>query len=374
MSFRVEHVTVAGHGVQHVIVDGDGHLPELPNRFLKHLSVMGRSPNTQRSYAYGLKEYSCYLACVGSDYLDAGKGTFMGFAAWLQDPTATTNVIPLKRPEPSRSAKTVNNYMAATLSFYRYLFEIGLYDLDLWGEGGIGSPGSSGFKPFLHGFGYRHKGSGFSPYVKEPRTRPGKLCKDEVGRLISACRNSRDRFLLYLLFVSGLRIGEALSLRNEDVVFDQSRGHRVEVRYRGTSENGARVKTGERVVHIGQECIDMLDDYQYDMLDAIAKDSDYLFVKLSGPNAGEPMEYPDVAALFRRLKRRTGIDAHAHALRHAHACAFYRETKDAKALQERLGHSSVQTSMQMYVHLDESELLEDWESAKGAFEIGGADA
>lgn len=68
-------------------------------------------------------------------------------------------------------------------------------------------------------------------------------------------------------------------------------------------------------------------------------------------------------------KKKTGIDAHAHLLRHTHASIYYQTTKDIKLVQERLGHSQIQTTMNIYVHQTDEEKYEQWENAQHAFQL-----
>ena len=371
VSYRVEHIRDAGDSLQHVVVDGGGHLAVLPCRFLKHLRVVGKSSNTQKAYAYALKEYSIFLEQIGLEYVQADKRTLTSFVAWLQDPTVGTKVVNLAPGKPSRAASTVNNYIAAVLSFYKYLFEVDLFQIDLWGPAGkTGSPEKSAFKPFLHKLAYQHKGSGFSLYVKESKRRVQKLTKDQVETVLVATTNPRDKLLVYLMYITGLRVGEVLSLHEEDFVFDLRGGHRVELHDRGELVNGAELKCGERVVHIDQHCMDLLDDYEYYALDKVDKDTDFVFVTLRGKNIGRPMNYSDVSAVFRRLRAKTGLKTlHPHILRHTHASLYYKSTKDPEALRDRLGHANVQTSIDMYVHMDEGELYEEWSNAEEAFRL-----
>jgi len=55
-------------------------------------------------------------------------------------------------------------------------------------------------------------------------------------------------------------------------------------------------------------------------------------------------------ALFRRLKRKTGIAIHPHILRHTHATDLIREGMEMAYVQKRLGHASIQTTIDTYVH------------------------
>jgi len=84
--------------------------------------------------------------------------------------------------------------------------------------------------------------------VKEPVKKIRPLAKDQVESIYFATTNIRDRFLIHLLFETGLRIGEALALFIEDFIFDANGSHRINLTSRGELENGARLKTGERTI------------------------------------------------------------------------------------------------------------------------------
>ena len=52
---------------------------------------------------------------------------------------------------------------------------------------------------------------------------------------------------------------------------------------------------------------------------------------------------------------------------------YYRETKDIKEVQERLGHSQIQTTMNMYLHPSDDDIRESWEIAQPAFKLNKGD-
>ena len=106
-----------------------------------------------------------------------------------------------------------------------------------------------------------------------------------------------------------------------------------------------------------------------DILDELEIDTNFVFVKLKGKNKGQPLEYQDVNDLFKRLKKKTGIDVHPHLLRHTHATIYYQTTKDIKQVQERLGHSQIQTTMNMYLHPSDEDIRANWEIAQPSFKI-----
>ncbi|HGO3655656.1 TPA: hypothetical protein ACK036_002700, partial [Staphylococcus aureus] len=45
------------------------------------------------------------------------------------------------------------------------------------------------------------------------------------------------------------------------------------------------------------------------------------------------------------------------------------ETKDIKQVQERLGHSNIQTTINLYVHPTEEDIREDWNKVKHQFQV-----
>jgi integrase len=189
------------------------------------------------------------------------------------------------------------------------------------------------------------------------------------GIVFNASTNIRDKLLIQILFETGLRIGEVLSLYLEDFKLDHKNGHRIQLVNRGELENGAKLKTGERSIYISQALMDLFDDYMYEVLDELEIDSNFIFVKLRGNNVGKPMNYQDVGSFFKRLRKKTNIEVHPHLFRHTHATVYYNQTKDIKQVQERLGHSQIQTTMNLYLHPSDEEIRKNWEMAQSAFQL-----
>lgn len=205
-------------GEQWALVCDNGKLSVLPCRFLKHLLAVGKSVYTQREYAIALKLFSEFMDTMRLEYAQASMKTFAEFVAWLQDPTVGSNIISLER-KPLRSARTVNAYMSAVMSFYAYLFAMGVISTD-FSQKYLRKPAFTGAEPRYKDFlyhtyrGENHARSVF--HVKEPRKRIPALTPEQVQSLIRSATNIRDKFLLYLLFVSGIRVGELLFLMNSN--------------------------------------------------------------------------------------------------------------------------------------------------------------
>lgn len=356
---------------KYLLVDSAGN-PIIPVvKYLKYLDQTGKSHNTLKTYCYGLKHYFTFLEDTGKDYKQITLQGMAEFVAWLQNPYRNSKVI-IGSPTTSKlTAKTVNHTITVVTNFYDYLYRNDELPTDmadkLMKQIYVGN--GKRYKGFLH---HVTKGNPVNKNllkVREPKKKLKTLTKEQVAQLVQATSNIRDEFLLNLLFETGLRIGEVLSLHIADFKRDYRLGYHIQLVDRGELENGAKLKTNERKIEISSDLMNLYDDYLYEVLDELDTDTNFLFVKLKGAHKGEPLEYTDVQSLFKRLKQKTGIDAHPHLLRHTHASIYYQMTKDVKLVQERLGHAQIQTTMDIYVHQTDEEIRAEWEKAQHAFQL-----
>src|SRR6266700_4864432 len=98
-------------------------------------------------------------------------------------------------------------------------------------------------------------------------------------------------------------------------------------------------------------------------------ETNHLFVKIRGPHSGQPLEYADVNDLFQRLKSKTGIDAHAHLLRHSSLTSLAKNGMRPEVLRERAGHAQFQYTYQLYVHPSEEEMRQEWKKAESQLQL-----
>ncbi|MGH3603073.1 MAG: tyrosine-type recombinase/integrase, partial [Pseudonocardiaceae bacterium] len=110
----------------------------------------------------------------------------------------------------------------------------------------------------------------------------------------------------------GLRIGEALGLRHEDL---DARRRLVAVRPR-VNVNRARAKTWSREVPADTDLFRLYSDYLHEEYGPL--DCDYVFVNLWGAPVGAPMSYAGVDRLVHRLRGRTGVSFSPHLFRHSY--------------------------------------------------------
>lgn len=372
---KVQEVKLDNNQRRYLLVDDNG-LPILPvAKYLKYIDNSEKSFNTQKTYCYSLKLYFQYLQEIGVDYRNVNINLLSDFVWWLRNPYESNKVFNIKPTKAKRTEKTVNLTITVVTNFYDYLYRTEELNNDMVDKlmKQVFTGGNRHYKDFLYHINKDKPTSKNILKIKEPRRKIKVLTKEEMQKVYNATTNIRDEFLIKLLFETGLRIGEALSLFIEDIIFDHNKGHKIRLVDRGELSNGARLKTGEREIHISQELIDLFDDYAYDILDELEIDTNFVFVKLRGQNKGQPLEYQDVSDLFKRLKKKTGIDVHAHLLRHTHATIYYQTTKDIKQVQERLGHSQIQTTMNMYLHPSDEDIRASWEIAQPSFQIRKGD-
>lgn len=183
--------------------------------------------------------------------------------------------------------------------------------------------------------------------LRTTRRLPKTLTAAQVQALLDGCGRLRDRFLLALLYETGMRIGQALGLRHEDM---RTWERTVAIVPRQDNANEARAKTRrEHEVHVSAELCRLFSDYMHAEYGDL--DSDYVFVNLWGGQIGTALRYSTVADLVDRLRRRTSIDFHLHQLRHTHATELLRGGVRIEVASKRLTHASAQTTEAFYDHL-----------------------
>lgn len=224
-----------------------------------------------------------------------------------------------------------------------------------------------GFKDFLYHINKNKDFDGKILKLKVPKKRPKTLSKDQIVTLQGACSNIRDIFLLQLLWESGFRIGECLSLWLEDFIIDQ---RKIDLKDRGELVNDAEIKTA-----LSPRKIDVSDDLMNMYMDYIAEchtdevDTNHVFIKLSGENKYKPLEYPDVTSLFTRLQEKTGVYVTPHMFRHTHFNSLRKQGWDFTKIKVRGGWSNVQTPMQKYSHPDDEEMYESWKKTEANMKL-----
>jgi integrase/recombinase XerD len=353
---KVQRVRLPKTDQAHWIVLDDAFVPIQPIcSYLTFLDDLDRSPNTIRATAHHLKLFWEYLRDEHLCWTEIDVARLAAFIPWLR--RSETAVISIENKPARRTNATIDQILGAVHSFYQFHMRLGtIPELPLYQ---LSMPHRRRYKPFLHGIVKAKPEQRRVVSAKREQRLPKTLTIEQVEALIDACTHVRDRFLLALLFQTGMRIGQVLGLKHEDLRIEDGSIHIVP---RDDNPNGARAKTrNPYVIPALPEVMQLYTDYLIEDLGALEADSlpDFVFVNLWEGEVGRPMTYEAVMSLVKRLCKRTGISFTPHMLRHTRATLWIRgkqvSLEEASSL---LGHASIQTTHDTYVHLTASDLRE----------------
>lgn len=176
------------------------------------------------------------------------------------------------------------------------------------------------------------------------------LTRQEVGALLEACgkekwTDRRNYALIVLLYRTGLRISEALSIRPCDVNLERGA-------IRVLRGKGGRART-VGIDHVAAiEISNWIDEHQ----NFGYSKGDLIFITVSGRVLTQ--------GYLRRKLPEIGIRAgvhkrvHAHGLRHTHASELRAEGIDIAVIKRQLGHASLLTTVRYLDHLEPESVVE----------------
>ncbi len=339
--------------ITYLVLDDDYRPIEPILSYLKFLHDLDRSPNTIRACAHHLKLFWEYLRDTRSDWTEVDIAQLAAFISWLRRPEPA--VVSLEPQQARRTNASIDQMLGSVHGLYDFhmrmetIPELPLYRF-------LMLPNRR-YKPFLHGIAKSKPVQIRIVSVKREKRHAKTLTRDEVQTLLEACTHIRDRFLLTLMYDTGMRIGQVLGLRHEDINVEDGEIHIVP---RDNNANGARAKTRESYTIPGLlPLMQLYTDYLIKDLGALEVEAlpDYVFVNLWEGDIGRPMTYAAVRSLVRRLSRKTGIPFTPHMLRHTRATSWIRDDKHSLATVSRLlGHASVETTDETYVTLTPQDL------------------
>jgi integrase/recombinase XerD len=338
-----------------VLVLNNNYEPIEPiQTYLRYLESLDRSPNTILSYAKNLKLYWEFLQDFGLDWKTIKLDQLAEFIHWLRNPNPGTH--PITPTESKRTNRTINQILSTVSSFDEFHARLGNFSGVELTTNKAAYP--SQYKPFLYGIANQSQVKKRLLKVKERKQLPRVLTSVQVQQLIKACNTLRDKFLICLLYETGLRIGEALGLRHEDMLTEGR--NEIVIRFR-ENINGARAKSiKERILAVNVDLMRLYSNYLIKEY-PVETDCDYVFVNIKSGQIGEPMKVSRAKALFQNLSDKTGINVSPHLLRHTHATELIKSGWHMSYVQKRLGHVSIQTTMNTYVHLVDEDLREEYE-------------
>jgi len=260
----------------------------------------GLSANTLAAYRSDLVQFSRWLADRGQGFCEASRPDLIAYAASLHD----------------RPSRTVARRLSSLRKFYRYQLRQGLVKED---------PSTRIDFPSLE------------------RRLPTSLSEADVEALLQAPRvdtaaGVRDRTMLEVLYGTGLRVSELVSLTPERI-----NRHQGVLRARGKGDK-------ERLVPLGEEALHWLGRYLGTAREEILKGR--LSEALFPSNRATAMTRQAFWHIVKRYGRCAGIakTLSPHTLRHAFATHLVNHGADLRVVQMLLGHQDISTT-QIYTHV-----------------------
>lgn len=206
----------------------------------------------------------------------------------------------------------------------------------------------------------RHKEFGANPVdgvraPKAPRALPQALSVEQAKQLLDSPQAAtpwhvRDRAMFELLYSSGLRLAELVSLDAGD--------GRLDLRAGEVTVTGKGGKT--RTVPVGAKARAALAAWLAERERLAAPGELALFVGARGRRISPRVVQARLAAWARASG--LGAPVHPHLLRHSFATHVLQSSQDLRAVQEMLGHASISTT-QVYTHLDFQSLAKVYDAA-----------
>ena len=290
-------------------------------QFLNYTTVeRGLSPNTIAAYRNDLTQFV--------DFLQSRDPSLQGNGSWKRIGTDALTAFVLDLHERGYSDKTKTRKVASTKALFGFLLEEGVID-----------------KNPMEDFA--------SPGVGE--SLPETLSVEEIDALLAVEEAAtpmslRDRAMIEIMYATGVRVSELVSLDIDDVDLDENF-----VRCMGKGSK-------ERIIPVHDEAVEAVRVYLQDGRESLA-----------GPAAGRALFVSRKGgrltrqALWLILKGRAqaaGIERKItpHTLRHSFATHLLIGGAQLRHVQELLGHASI-TTTQVYTHLTSEHVRAQYESS-----------
>jgi len=269
----------------------------------------GLSANTLAAYRADLTALGRWLDDHDSALLKATRTDLLGFIA--------------ARVEGGSRPRSTARQLSSFRRFFRYVIREGLMTED---------PTSQIAMP------------------KIGRSLPKSLTEAEVDALLEAPTVSdplghRDRTMLEVLYATGLRVSELVSLKHNQINFNQG-----VMRVVGKGNR-------ERLIPLGEEAMRWLRQFmqgpRVEIL--LERQTDYLFPT----RRGDRMTRQAFWHIIKRYAKKASVekDLSPHTLRHAFATHLLNHGADLRVVQMLLGHSDLSTT-QIYTHVARERLKE----------------
>ncbi len=271
------------------------------DEFIDSLKARQATENTLASYERDVIQFSDYFEKQGKKVFDLRRSDMQEYINHLE--------------ENNKSNSTISRSIASVKAFYKFLLSKGLAEENIAEK--VDAP-------------------------KVDRKEPMILSSSEIEKLLeqpntNELKGQRDKAMLEILYATGIRVTELISLRVEDVSLS---GKYIKV----------RKKNSERHIPLGALSLKCLKEYMNKVRPLLIKTEDEktLFINTNG----NKMTRQGYWKILKQYKDEANIqkDITPHTIRHSFAVHMLETGTEIKKVQEMLGHTDVASTL-MYTQM-----------------------
>lgn len=308
------------------IVDVQTTSPEI-NHFLRLLKL-SRAHNTWLSYALDLKLFFSIVQVLPEQ---VGRPECLTFVE--------------QQDREGRADATINRRLAAVSALFD---ELHLLDPERFPHNPV--------YPFQRS--RHHRCRRASLYRKQRQRVPDVVATEHLQTLFAAVRTWRDRTLILLMWVSCLRISEALAIQFGDIE---------------CSKRSIQIRAGKgghpRIVYMDALTLEALNRYLDQERAELVPDEPHVFVALKGRARGQPLSVNSLQKLLVYHAKRGHLDAfHAHLLRHTGISQLVQAGMAEAVVRSLVGHRHP-ASLLPYLHLNDAYVAEEFAAAQRGLDM-----
>lgn len=191
------------------------------------------------------------------------------------------------------------------------------------------------------------------------------LTKEELKEFLKLAQTATLSYffpLVHLMSYTGLRQGEALALKWSDIDFENKKitVNKTAVRIEGKERlQTPKTKNSKRVISIDSNTLSILKEWRKDQIKTYFKngkhfegEENFIFTN----KWGDWVRINNFIRYFKRFIADNNLkDITPHGLRHTHASLLFSAGVEPKNISDRLGHSTVQITLDLYTHITEEQ-------------------
>jgi site-specific recombinase XerD len=196
-----------------------------------------------------------------------------------------------------------------------------------------------------------------SLYRRQPDRVPDTIAEEDLQTFFTVLPTWRDRTLMLLMWISCLRISEAVSLRFDDIE---------------CSNRSIRIRQGkgslDRIVYMDRYTFAALNKYLDEERRDLFPEVDEVFVALKGIARGRPLSVNALQHAIEYYAAKSGLSLHAHLFRHTGITSLVMQGMSEPAIRKLVGHRNAH-SLEPYLHLADRFVEHEFEKAQGGLHL-----